>query len=191
MFAKIFITRQGYDPEKGKHVKDPYLGPHPSIGGCRPDIRRHIVEGGHIFVVSGKVRGIPQFVMGGFQVAKKIDALAAFRLMPEQRLHVQDDGQLAGNIIIDAKGNQHPLDSHRPETFAKRIENYIVGKDPIALLTPQEIARGRAQTMDVLQKVLRREGERPIDVIGRWGRDLTENQAYELREWLLSLKDDR
>ena len=25
MIGKIFITSSGYDPEKGKHVKDPYL----------------------------------------------------------------------------------------------------------------------------------------------------------------------
>jgi hypothetical protein len=26
MIGKIFITRSGYDPQLGKHVKDPYLG---------------------------------------------------------------------------------------------------------------------------------------------------------------------
>ena len=25
MVGKIFITRSGYDPQLGKHVKDPYL----------------------------------------------------------------------------------------------------------------------------------------------------------------------
>jgi hypothetical protein len=26
MIGKIFITSSGYDPQLGKHVKDPYLG---------------------------------------------------------------------------------------------------------------------------------------------------------------------
>jgi hypothetical protein len=35
MVGKIFITRQGYDPQLGKHVKDPYLGPNPATLGHR------------------------------------------------------------------------------------------------------------------------------------------------------------
>ena len=33
MMGKIFITRAGYDPLLGKHVKDPYLGPCPREAG--------------------------------------------------------------------------------------------------------------------------------------------------------------
>ena len=36
MVGKIFITRTGYDPQLGKHVKDRYLGPRPTLGACRP-----------------------------------------------------------------------------------------------------------------------------------------------------------
>ena len=31
MVGKIFITRSGYDPQVGKHIKDPYLGPRPTL----------------------------------------------------------------------------------------------------------------------------------------------------------------
>ena len=34
MAGKIIITRTGYDPEFGKHIKDPYLGPNPSLGAA-------------------------------------------------------------------------------------------------------------------------------------------------------------
>jgi hypothetical protein len=54
MIGKIFITRSGYDPQLGKHVKDPYLGANPTLGACRPDVRRQLNEGDHIFVISGK-----------------------------------------------------------------------------------------------------------------------------------------
>ena len=68
MIGKIFITRTGYDPQLGKHVKDPYLGLPPSLGAYRPDIRRKVSEGDNIFVISGKVRDAKQFVMCGFEV---------------------------------------------------------------------------------------------------------------------------
>ena len=32
MIGKIFVTGSGCDPVKGKHRKDPYLGPKPSRG---------------------------------------------------------------------------------------------------------------------------------------------------------------
>jgi hypothetical protein len=96
MVGRIFITRHGYDPQLGKHVKDPYLGPCPTLGACRPDIRKQITKGDNIFVISGKVPIAPQYVMGGFEIAEKIDALTAYKQFPEHRLHLLNDGQLTG-----------------------------------------------------------------------------------------------
>lgn len=66
MIGKIFITRTGYDPQLGKHVKDPYLGPCPTLAACRPDFRKQfrkqLQKGDHIFVISGKIREVNQFV---------------------------------------------------------------------------------------------------------------------------------
>jgi len=192
MSGVVFITRTGYDPERGKHIKDPYLGPVPSFGACRPDIRRRVVPGDYIFVVSGKVsESFPQFVIGGFAVDEKLKTMAAFDRFPDQRLHVREDGQLDGNIVIESGGNQHALDTHRTETFASRIENYIVGRDPIALTEPHEIERGRRETMDVLKSILRKPGNSPIQVIGRGGSWLNDIQVLELRDWLYSIKADR
>ncbi len=188
MIGKIFITSSGYDPQLGKHVKDPYLGPNPSLGACRPDIRRRIQLGGSIFVVSGKVPNVTQFVMGGFQVAEKIHAKAAYERFPERRLHVLEDGQLTGNVIISPDGGQHALDQHKPSTFADRLNDYIVGKNEICISSPEEIRRAREQTLDALRDILRRSGDSPHEVVGRWGADLDENQIERLRSWLLSLK---
>ena len=71
MIGKIFITSSGYDPQLGKHVKDPYLGPEASLGACRPDVRRQVKEGDHMFVISGKLPNVRQFVMGGFKCCKR------------------------------------------------------------------------------------------------------------------------
>jgi hypothetical protein len=186
MVGKIFITRSGYDPQLGKHVKDPYLGPQPTLGACRPDVRKQLVQGDHIFVISGKVPTAPQYVMGGFEIAAKIDALTAYRQFPEHRLHLLPDGQLTGNIIVGADGKQHQLDDHN--SFNQRIKNYVVGTKLLALTTPPEIAKGRDETLEALCEILRKRGKSPVEVVGRWGTKLTEKQVLELRAWLASLK---
>src|SRR3954462_4837491 len=171
----IFITSSGYDPERGKNLNDPYLGQTPTFGGCMPNLRRLVVEGDHIFVISGKMPGVTQFVIGGFEVAHKIDAMTAYHQFPNQRMHT-DSGQVQGNVLINGAGRQHRLDEHAQDTFRARIQNYVVGRNPIALTESHEIARGREETLAVLREVLRRPGTSPIDVLGRWGR-LNENQA--------------
>lgn len=186
MFGKIIITRSGYDPEKGRHIKDPYLGDIPSIGACRPDVRKQIEIGGQLFVITGKVRGLQQVVLGGFEVAEKIPMIEAYQRFPEQRLRARKDGQLDGNVIINRRGEQHRLDDHK--NFDARLQNYIVGRNPIVLATQQELALGRAQTLEALRGILKTVGRRPIDVVGRWGRNLTEEEANKIREWLLSIK---
>ena len=187
MIGKIFITSSGYDPQLGKHVKDPYLGPDASLGACRPDIRRQVKEGDHIFVISGKLPNVRQFVLGGFEVAKKIDAQEAYKLFPDQRLHLRDDGQLTGNVIVDANGAQHQLDNHNPPTFARRVANYVVGTNSIALIKPEEIALGREQTLDILRKIFNKDGGSPWEIVGHYGSQLTDEQVRQLREWLISL----
>jgi len=186
MVGKIFITRSGYDPQLGKHVKDPFLGPEPSLGACRPDIRRKLEEGDFIFAISGRIPDAKQYVMGGFEVAAKITAKEAFDLYPDQRLRLLDDGQLTGNIIVDSRGRQHPLDDH--SSFGKRILNYVVGRSPIELVTDEEIARGRKETLEALQDVLHKTGDSPFKVVGRFGASLDEQQIFQLRRWLASIK---
>lgn len=186
MIGKIFITRQGYDPQLGKHVKDPYLGETPSLGACRPDIGRSVKQGDHIFTISGKVKGASQFVMGGFEVARKILALEAFSTFPDLRLRTLEDGQLTGNIIVDELGRQHNLDNHK--NFDRRIQNYVVGTNLIAIREASEIQRCRVETLEALQEIFKKKGTKPIDIIGHYGCKMTEVQVHELRKWLTSLK---
>ncbi|WP_155253296.1 hypothetical protein [Bradyrhizobium japonicum] len=188
MIGKIFITSSGYDPQLGKHVKDPYLGKNPSLGACRPDLRRQVKAGDHLFVISGKLPNVRQYVMGGFEVVQKIDAQVAYQRFPDQRLRLREDGQLTGNVIVDANGAQHELDKHDPKKFSRRIPNYIVGTNPIALITPGEISLGREQTLDVLRDIFKKNGASPWDIVGHYGAQLTEEQVKQLHAWLLSLK---
>jgi hypothetical protein len=186
--GKIFITRSGYDPQLGKHVKDPYLGDCPTLGACRPDIRKRVQKGDYVFVVSGKVPGVAQIVLGGFEVAEKISAIEAYERFPEQHLRRLPNGQVTGNVIVNAEGKQHELDHHNPDTFDRRIENYLVGKNPIALLTLEEIADGRLRTLEILQDVFGKKGTSVREIIGR-ASNMTEKQVYKLRTLLDAVKD--
>jgi hypothetical protein len=186
MKGYTFITSSGYDPEKGKNVKDPYLGPTPTLGACMPNIRRWVVPGDHIFVISGKVQGVPQYIIGGFEVADKIDAIAAYKMFPHLRLRRDDDGQLIGNIIVTSEGKQHPLDEHT--SFGTRIKNYVVGRDPLALVSPHEVAQGRAESVEILRSIFEKAGTTPHNIIGRCSK-LNEGQVRELRAWLRSVKN--
>jgi hypothetical protein len=186
MVGKIFITSTGYDPQRGKHVKDPYLGATPTLGACRPDLREQLDRGDHIFVVSGKIRDAPQYVMGGFEIDAKIDALTAYNCFPEHRLRMRCDGQLTGNIIVDASGRQHRLDGHK--SFDRRIKNYVVGNNRLALTTEPEIAAGRNQTLEVLRQILEKNGESPCEVVGHYGSTLNDKQIQQLRDWLEDIK---
>jgi hypothetical protein len=107
-------------------------------------------------VISGKLPNVRQFVMGGFEVAQKIDAQQACEQFPDQRLQMRDDGQLTGNIIVDESGAQHKLDNHDPATFTKRISNYIVGTDCISLLAPEESHSAASKRSMFFARFLRR-----------------------------------
>jgi hypothetical protein len=185
MIGKIFITSSGYDPEQGKHVKDPYLGPTPTLGACRPDIRAKLQKGDHIFVVSGKIETADQYVIGGFEVAEKITALEAYLRFPEQRLSRREDGQITGNVIVDAYGKQHELDHHTE--FERRIGNYIVGTNPIVLFTAAEVGAGRRLTLEILEDVFQKKGDSVRSIIGRCS-NVTEKQIEKLCAHLDAVK---
>ncbi|WP_147274946.1 hypothetical protein [Ferruginivarius sediminum] len=188
MKGYIYISGTGSDPIVNNNLNDPIFGKPPTLGACMPNIRRFVDVGDFIFVVSGKTEGVQQYVVGGFQVDEKIHALDAYDRFPENHLYVDKNGILQGNIIVTRNGAQHHLDRHSSSTFESRLENYIVGRNPIALTTRREAELGRQQTIGKLADVLgRRRGNRVIDVMARWSK-LNENQVTQLIDWLQGIK---
>jgi hypothetical protein len=187
--SPIYITSSGYDPEAGLFIKDPFLGGQtPTLGACRPDLRQKLRPDDYLFVISGKVPGIDQFIIGGFQVAECMTMLEAYKKFPELRIHLRDDGQLSGNVVIDAYGRQHQLDHHDASTFDRRIASpYIVGKNPIVLDAPQEIEQARSGTMTILSRLFGKQGLIPRDVIGRMSK-MDDEQVQVLLQWLKAIK---
>ena len=176
---------KGADPSVGWQMTDPLFGSVPTLGACMPNIRRVVTQGDHIFVISGRVEGTRQYIVGGFEVEDKIAALAAYDRFPGNRQHLRPDGTVGGNIIVTPDGRQSDLDYHG--NFEKRVENYVVGKNPLYLETSKEVNRGREETIDALTDVLGKPGKTPSEIIGRWRR-LDGTQITKLRDWLTSLK---
>lgn len=188
MKGYIYITGSGTDPGARNNLNDPILFSRvPTLGACMPNIRRVVLPGDFIFVVSGKVPGFQQYVVGGMKVKEKIDALAAYKRFPENRLQIGKTGLLEGNVIIDGRGKQHALDHHDSATFSQRINNFIVGSNPVALKTEKEVQIGREQTLGKLSDLLGKRGNRVIDVMSRWAK-LDESQVQDMVSWLQGIK---
>src|ERR1700752_2054905 len=100
MKGYIYTMFAGADPGVGWKITDPIYGKTPTLGACMPNIRKVVERGDYIFSVSGRVKDVKQYVVGGFSVDDKINALAAYSRFPENRMIVQPDGSLSGNIII-------------------------------------------------------------------------------------------
>ena len=188
MKGYVYISGRGADPGEGRCLNDPLFSNTPTLGACMPNIRRAVGMGDHVFVVSGKTAGVQQYVVGGFRVEEKISALAAYERFPENRLARDENGDLQGNIIVLPNGRQNPLDSHDSATFEQRIENYLVGSNPVVLDSPREIELGRDQTLDKLADILDKpRANRVIDVMARWAK-LDEGQVNEMLRWLRAIK---
>jgi hypothetical protein len=184
MQGYIYTMAAGADPGHGWILNDPIFGRVPTLGACVPNIRRVVQEGDYIFVVSGRVPGVRQFVVGGFQVAEKINALAAYKRFPENRLR-PGPVDVQGNIIVTGNGQHHPLDDH--DNFARRVENYIVGRKPVYLENPREYNAAREESLDVLSRIFKRRGRRIFDVIGRY-RKMNSDQVNDLLTWMREIK---
>lgn len=187
MKGYIYITGTGSDPGLRDNLDDPLFGDPPTLGACMTNIRDYVDPGDWLFVVSGRTPTVQQYVLGGLRVAEKIDALAAHGRFPQNRLRKDENGFVRGNIIVDADGGQHPLDTHAAESFERRVRNYIVGDASAALLTMSEVALGRDRTLQKLSQMFDKPGNRPIDIMGRQ-RKLDEGQVHGLLDWLHGIK---
>jgi len=185
----IFVS-PGSDPGLGRPLTDPVLsaGVRPTMGTCRPDLRRLVKLGDHIFVISGKVqREVQQYVIGGLEVDSKLEnQLAAYNQFPENRIHYNEAGQRLGNIIVTAEGEHDPRDDHGK--FEQRIKNYLVGTNPVVLETPREVALGREFSIEILAGLFDRPDGRTVrEIVGRM-RKLSDAQVERLRRALTDLK---
>ena len=171
---------KGADPDDGWEMTDPIYRGTPTLGACMSNIRRVVEKGDYIFSISGKVKNLKQYVVGGFCVEEKINALAAHSLFPENRMRVNENGKLYGNIAIDENGNQNEHDYHKLESC---IENYIIGKDAIIIDGSEKVQKAREETLPMLNNLFGKDGETIFQTIGR-GRKLDNSQIKQLLNWM-------
>jgi len=186
MKGYIFVSPRS-DPGSGKVLDDPILwGTRPTMGTCRPDLRRFVQKGDYIFVVSGSNKGVTQYVIGGFEVDEKIDQMRAFDRFPDNRLHFDQTNQRYGNIIINANGEQDARDHHNK--LAVRIQNYLIGVKPVVVQTPAEVSIARERTLPILKELFDKPDARRVsEVIGR-NKKMNDKQIENLLAALDSLK---
>ena len=149
-----------------------------------------MTKGDWIFVISGKVAGVEQYVVGGLQVEEKIDALAAYDRFPGNRLTMGVGGLVMGNVIVQPDGTQHPLDSHPAET-PEPGKKFRRGRPGGCALHAAGSRAGPATDArrafgDILG---RRRGapNRIIDAMGRMSK-LDEPQVAQMLDWLSGIK---
>jgi hypothetical protein len=189
MSSYIFISPKS-DPGAGRPLVDPVIGRgvrRPTMGTCRPDLRRQVRPGDRIFVISGTIRGVSQYIIGGFDVSDKLsDQIEAYEQFPEHRLQCDEHGNKFGNIIVTANGEHDPRDHHGG--FEQRIKNYLIGENQIVLETEREVKLGRERSPIILGDLFGRQDVQKVrDVVPRY-RKLTDMQSDRLVEALQNLK---
>ncbi len=188
MKGYIYITGTGTDPALKGNFNDPVFRHIPTLGACMPNIRRFVSKGDWIFVISGKIKSAQQYVVGGLRVSEKIDALSAYTRFPDNRLRIDDNGILHGNVIVAKNGKQHPLDTHDPASFDQRVKNFIVGDKAIEIDTEKAVARCREETLSQLSSIMGRPGSNSLQsAIGRCSK-LDAPQIERMLDWLSDIK---
>lgn len=185
----IFVSPRS-DPGAGKRLDDPIFGKLTTMGACRPDLRRLVRPGDYMFVISGKTQGVSQYIIGGFAVDEKINALAAHSRYPQLRLRSLEDGGKVGNIIVDGEGQHHVLDHHDEHNLERRIQNYLVGRDQIYLETPKEVELARERSLEILKEIFGKSRvSRVSDIVPR-NRRLDPEQIDKLLKALQAIKTE-
>lgn len=186
MKGYIYTMYAGADPGTGWNMTDPIYGKVPTLGACMPNVRRAVEQGDYIFSISGRMQNVKQYVVGGFSVDEKINALAAYNRLPENRMKVTSEGALLGNIIVDENGRHLNFDYHK--NYERRIENYIIGKDPVIIEGEKQIARAREETLNILNELFRKNEDSVKKIIGRW-RKMDETQIKDLLSWIAEIRN--
>lgn len=187
MSSYVYITSTRTDPGAGEPLDDPLFGPIPTLGACVPNLRRLVTKGDWLFVVSGRRPNVSQYLIGGLRVSEKISAIAAYKRFPEFRMHRDGDGNVTGNVPVNADGSKHALDKHDLVGFDRRVQNYLVGDKSVQLASENEIALGRERTLNFLSQLRSKPANRVFDVIGRASK-LGDEEVKQILSWFEDVK---
>jgi hypothetical protein len=182
----LTVRRSACGGGKGWIDNDPHFWTSPPTWGiCRNDIRRRASPGDYIFFVLPKAAEQPQCLLGYLRVAEKITHDQAFR-RPGLRSKRMGNKDVNGNIIVDADGKYNRYDARAHlHIFEKVKQEYVIG-DPAhsRFLSEKEIRKLAPRFVLFLKKLIGGKGDRPIDFISRYGRELDAAQVRAVLEWV-------
>lgn len=171
---------------KGWIDNDPHFWTSPPTWGiCRNDLRRKAERGDYVFFVLPKRARHPQMLFGYMRIVDKITHLAAFHRadLVTKRMGRKNPN---GNIIVNGLGRYNRFDrgAHKHK-FHKIKDEYAIG-DPrdSRFLSERDIRALAPSFPHALREVLGGKGQRPIDLISRYGRELSEWQVRRLLKLL-------
>lgn len=180
------VDRQKCGRGKGWVDNDPHFWTNPPTWGiCRNDIRRRVKEGSYIFFVLPMKAKHPQMIFGYLNICKILTHQDAFSCadLKSKRMGKKNPN---GNIIVDERGRYNRYDGgmHK-HIFGKVKQQYAIG-DSVAsrFLTRSEILGFAPNFVGALRRILEKEGTRPIDLISRYGCELSAGQVQEFLRWL-------
>jgi hypothetical protein len=157
----------------------------PTWGICRNDLRQKTYPGNYIFFVLPKNGKHPQMIFGYMKVEEKISHIDAYH-HPQLVLKRMGNKNPNGNIIVDSHGKYNLFDgSAHKNIFDKIKKEYAIGKQETSkFLTANEIKSLAPNFVAKLSQITRKEGNRPIDIISRYGLELSNSQVQQLIAWI-------
>ncbi|HVB57733.1 MAG TPA: hypothetical protein VNE63_15090 [Candidatus Acidoferrales bacterium] len=174
---------------KGSWIdNDPHFWTSPPTWGiCRNDLRAKAKKGDYVFFVLPRHGRHPQMIFAVLKIAEKIPHREAFsrKNLCGKRMGNKTPN---GNIIVDAKGRYNRFDAgiHR-HRFEKIRRHYAIGtENESRMLTAHEIDRLAPKFLEKLGRIVGIRGPRAIDIISRYGRELSAGQARGLLRWINS-----
>lgn len=157
----------------------------PTWGICRNDLLRRVEIGDYVFFVLPKIAKHRQMIFGYLRVAEVISHSDAHRRRNPRSKRMANKNP-NGNIIVDEQGEYNRLDvgAHR-HVFQKVKQRYIVGSPRASrFLTGQEIERLAPSFVHTLSRILGRSGNTAIELVSRYGCELSEAQVKDLLRWI-------
>ena len=157
----------------------------PTWGICRNDLRRKATEGDTIIFVLPKHGKHSQMIFGYLKIKEIIthkQALSRSSLNSKKMGNKNPNG----NIIVDSNGRYNRYDggAHK-HVFARVKQRYAIGDvNESRMLDKDTIEKLAPSFLNMLITITGINGSRPIDIITRYGIELSDRQVKKLVYWV-------
>jgi hypothetical protein len=180
------VNRSECGRGKASIDNDPHFWSSPPTWGiCRNDLRRKLDVGNYIFFVLPKNGKHSQMIFSYIRAEEKISHIDAYHRsqLVSKRMGNKNPN---GNIIVDARGKYNPFDAgaHK-HSFNKIKQEYVIGKQGTSkFLSVKKIESLAPYFVSKLSEITGKRGTRTIEIISRYGLELSVSQVQQLISWI-------